>query len=447
MSVHKKPKYVFLITIDALRADYVGCIGGGNLTPNIDKIAKESLLYTRAFANGPGTNQSFPAIMTSTYFLMNNGFRLSSNYKTLAEIMNKSGFKTVAFHSNPFLSKIFGWDRGFDEFYDFMEDLKSPSAFVTRQQKNGFGNRVFRFLTKYIGGSNNLTIRQFLKKIYYKYYDFKMPYFEGKELNKKVFCWIEKNLNKSFFLWMHYMDPHHPYIPPINYCEQFSSRKEEFTYNTSVDYNNISFNEMSVLKSLYEGEVRYVDFCIGKLIGFIEEKDLIDDSMIIITADHGESLMEHKKLGHKPDVLYNEVLHVPLLIYGMDFFCKINNPVQLLDISPTILDFLCIKKPVTFLGKSLLLSSKNHNLHRPIFSESAKPDLINLKYDKNVKAVSCIKEDWKLIINDLLNTKELYDMKNDFKEKHNVTEKECGKSEKLTKMINKHLLMIKQKQK
>ena len=70
MSVHKQPKHVFLITVDALRADHVGCIGGGNLTPNIDRIAQESLLFTRAFANGPGTNQSFPAIMTSTYFLM-----------------------------------------------------------------------------------------------------------------------------------------------------------------------------------------------------------------------------------------------------------------------------------------------------------------------------------------------------------------------------------------
>ena len=97
--VYKKPKYVFLITVDALRADHVGCIGGGNLTPNIDKIAKESLLFTRAFANGPGTNQSFPALMTSTYFYMHNGFYLSPNYDTLSEIMKKNGFKTAIISS------------------------------------------------------------------------------------------------------------------------------------------------------------------------------------------------------------------------------------------------------------------------------------------------------------------------------------------------------------
>ena len=123
-------KRVFLITIDCLRADHVGCIGGGNLTPNIDRFAKKSTVFTKAFANGPGTNQSFPAILTSTYFLMHGGMRLLPQYTTLAEVLNSHGFKTVSYHSNPFLSSPLGWSRGFDEFYDFVDILKSPS--VTR---------------------------------------------------------------------------------------------------------------------------------------------------------------------------------------------------------------------------------------------------------------------------------------------------------------------------
>ena len=101
-----------MVTIDCLRADHVGCINGINLTPSIDKLAEESMVFTRAFAYGPGTNQSFPAILTSTYFLMHGGLHLSSWCATLPEILVKHVFRTVAFHSNPFLSRVFGWNRG-----------------------------------------------------------------------------------------------------------------------------------------------------------------------------------------------------------------------------------------------------------------------------------------------------------------------------------------------
>ena len=76
-------KRIFLITVDCLRADHVGCIGGGNLTPNIDRLARDSIVFTRAFANGPGTNQSFPSILTSTYFLIHGGLRLNPRCTTL----------------------------------------------------------------------------------------------------------------------------------------------------------------------------------------------------------------------------------------------------------------------------------------------------------------------------------------------------------------------------
>jgi arylsulfatase A-like enzyme len=106
-------KRVFLITIDCLRADFVSCINGrSGFTPHIDKLAKNSIIFTKAFSNGPGTNQSFPSILTSTYFFMHGGLRLLSHYTTLAEILGKNGFKTVAFHSNPFLSKSMGFNKG-----------------------------------------------------------------------------------------------------------------------------------------------------------------------------------------------------------------------------------------------------------------------------------------------------------------------------------------------
>jgi len=438
MKNKNKIKYVFLITVDALRADHVGCIGGGNLTPNIDEIAKTGLLFSNAFANGPGTNQSFPAIMTSTYFLMNNGFHLSPDHDTLAEVLRENGFKTAGFHSNPFISKTFGWDRGFDEFYDFMDELKSPSAFVTRKQGASVKNRVIRFIASYLGGNRNARIRQLLTNVFYRFSGLEVPYLEGKELNKRVFSWINKNLDEKFFLWMHYMDPHYPYIPPGEFCDIFLNRRKAFEFSTSVDFNNISNEEMETLKDLYKGEVRYTDFCIGSFVEFLEVRGLKENSVIFITSDHGEAFMEHDRVGHKPDILYNEVLHVPLLIYGLDNYLVTDFPVQLLDVPPTILDILEIKRPKTFLGDSLISLIKKNDLCRPIFSESAKPDLINLKYDMSNKTISCIKDEWKLIINDIEDKKELYNLLIDFKEKNNVIDKEKQISQNLSSLIEKH---------
>jgi len=366
MYINKKIKYVFLITIDSLRADKVGFIGGGNLTPNIDKIAKNSIQFLKAFSNGPGTNQSFPAIMTSTYFLMHNSFHLSPNTKTLAMILNQNGFKTVAFHSNPFLSKTFGWNLGYDEYYDYLETIKSPSSFITKQQGDDFKKKIFRFFIKNSLFKNTYII-QLLKNIYYKFSGLEIPYLEANMLVNNVINWIKNNTNNTFFVWMHFMDPHFPYVPPKRYLKNFKDRKEAFNFNISKNPKYLFKENLTVLKELYEGEVKYVDSCIGKLMEYLTKNGYIENSLIFIVSDHGEAFMEHDKFGHTPDIMYNEVIHVPLLIFGLGEIKIIDSQVQLLDVSPTLFDILNIKKPTSFVGESLLLNKKNINDWIPIF--------------------------------------------------------------------------------
>lgn len=430
-------KRVFLITVDCLRGDYVGCIGGGSLTPNIDRLARDSVVFTRAFANGPGTNQSFPAILTSTYFLMHGGMRLLPRYTALAEVLRDHGFKTVGFHSNPFLSKALGWSRGFEEFYDFMGALKGPSAFVTKQQR-GLTGKITRFMSKISRANRNVKVQRFLKNIYYKFSGLQLPYLDGEELNKHVVKWVENNADEKFFLWMHYMDPHYPYVPPEKYLPNFSNRREAFEYNLSVDYNNPSMEEVTTLRRLYEGEIRYTDVCIGDFFQFLDGKHLLDDSLILLTGDHGHAFMEHERFGHAYDILYNEVLHVPLIIYGVDNNLKTDSNVQLLDLPPTILDLLGIKSPLTFIGTSMF--DNERECLKAIFSESAEPDLINLRYNVDKKAVSCIKGKFKLILNEMKGTKELYDLGKDFREKNNLFENEMEIRKELLSLIDKHLL-------
>jgi len=236
------------------------------------------------------------------------------------------------------------------------------------------------------------------------------------------------------------MDPHYPYIPPEEFSSIFSDRKEAFQYNLSVNYNNPSQEEVETLKKLYKDEIRYTDACIGNFFYFLEERGLLDDSLIFLTADHGHAFMEHGRFGHAYDILYNEVLHVPLLIYGLEERSKIEANVQLLDISPTILEIMNIKKPSTFLGGNLLNAE---NLSREIFSESAKPDLINLRYNLEKKVISCIRDKYKIILNELLGTVELYNLDTDFGERNNRFKEGEKLSSEMLSLIKRHLLQVK----
>ena len=438
MNKKERFKYIFLITVDCLRADHVGAINkSSKLTPNIDKIARESIVFTRAFANGPGTNQSFPSIFTSTYFLMHNGFYLNKKYKTIAEVLAENGYYTVGFHSNPFLSRVFGWDKGFIEYYDFYEETSSGSSLATRMSINPLTKVLIGSTSKVIGSENMLRLYLKLRKLGTKIKKPKLPYLDGKKLNEKVFKWIEQNKDKNFFLWMHYMDVHYPYAPPEEYLpNEFSSREEALKYNLKANYINPSKEENEIFKKLYSGAVKYVDYLIGELYEYLRTRNMLEKSLLIITADHGHAFMEHGRFGHAYDILYNEVIHVPLLIYNVINKRKITENIDLLSLSPTILDILGIEIPVEFMGRSLI-EELDHV--RIIFSESAKPDLINLRYNYNKIMISCINQNIKLIINEIWNKIEMYNIRSDFKEKYNIIKTNKKLYNKLKSLVQDHL--------
>lgn len=238
------------------------------------------------------------------------------------------------------------------------------------------------------------------------------------------------------------MDPHYPYIPPEEYLSVFSSRKEAFDYNLSANYTLPSKKEVEVFRKLYEGEVRYTDRCIGEFLQYLENRKLMEDSLILITGDHGHAFMEHGRFGHAYDILYNEVIHIPLIMFGLNDVGKIDAKVGLLDVPSTILDLMRIRKPKTFMGRTLL-SIIDEGGERPIFSESAKPDLINVKYNLDEKVTSCILGSHKIILNDMKNSLEMYNIDRDFGEKRNIIDYEKEIASQLKNLIQQHV--IKQK--
>jgi len=176
-------KNVILLTIDTLRKDVLGCYGNKDgLTRFIDSLQDKCIKFTNAQSTGPYTQASFPGILTSSYYLEYGRQKKCSPKRTLiSEVLKKSGISTAAFHSNPYLCAYFGWNRGWDVFYDSMQDEVSD----------------------------------------------KIPYIKGDGINYKVEQWIssytkEDNYN-PFFLWTHYMDVHEPYIPAKEYLKKIDS--------------------------------------------------------------------------------------------------------------------------------------------------------------------------------------------------------------------------------
>ncbi|RJR45852.1 MAG: hypothetical protein C4576_11710 [Desulfobacteraceae bacterium] len=313
---------VVLMTFDACRKDVLGCYGvEKNLTPFIDSLRERLLLFTRAQATGPYTQASFPSILTSSYYLEYGWQQKCPSQRIfLSEILKEAGIATAAFHSNPYLCGYFGWNRGWDFFMDSMKDPVTP----------------------------------------------KVPFLKGDKINRRVETWLssQKKIGKNnpFFIWVHYMDTHEPYIPDREYLKlvhpdlDISEEKMFLLFKEVLLKRDVSdLNNIELLKKLYHAHVREVDAYAKDFFGILESQDLLDDTTVIITSDHGDEFGEHGGLSHD-DKLYSELVDVPLLFYGPGIKggTECRSLVSNIDIPPTILHLFGLGPVAAFKGQSLL---------------------------------------------------------------------------------------------
>jgi arylsulfatase A-like enzyme len=325
------PKYnVLLITIDTLRADHLGYQGyQRNTSPFIDSMAKKSCVFLDVTVQSPKTTPSIASMITSKYVectgVKTNWGILPGRFLTIAEVMKKHGLATVAYTSNANLIAKNGIARGFDEF------------------------------TFFPGVAARLT---------------------GKVIKR-----LAKGFDKKFFLWLHYIDPHGPYTPPAPYNTMFvndefynpllkvnldytpmKGRNKNYVLGSVPLYQQDAFkgnpkkNELAFYISQYDGEIRYLDEEIKKLINYMNEKGLLENTIIVFTSDHGEGLGEHNYYFEHGWFAYQDQVSVPLFIYipNEKKCMKIREPVELLDLAPTLVELLKILVPEDFQGKSLL---------------------------------------------------------------------------------------------
>lgn len=306
---------VILLSIDTLRSDHLGLYGYGKPTsPFLDRFASESVVFQRAVAQAPETLPSHMAIMTSLFpgvhrmVKASPPSRLSSTLPVWSQIMKSIGYQTAGYTSGAEVSPIYGFNRGMEVYSSKWE--RSEIAF-----------------------------------------------------NKKGVRWIARTMGHPFFLFLHTYDVHTPYEPPPPYDTMFGStdfKSRDEAAKKGMDALT-RFNRNQKV-ALYDGEIRYVDSQIQRFMSRLKELDVYDNSLIIIASDHGEEFMEHGRLARHGHTLYNELLFVPLIIKfpkGKWGGTVINDPVESVDIMPTVLDFLETPSPKHIQGISLLNAIKN----------------------------------------------------------------------------------------
>jgi arylsulfatase A-like enzyme len=426
-------KNVLLITIDSLRADHLSCLGyHRKITPKMDELAKKGILFSQAIANGSGTPSAVPPILTSTYPLMYGGYeRLSKQRVAIAEVLKQSGYSTAAFHSNTYLSRFYGYQRGFDVFYD---DLTAKTEISTYSSLVRKARKAAQKIMLYISA----TIFPHKKS------SWPLPYVNAKALNQKAVSWLANNRPERFFLWIHYMDVHSPFMAPKDFIEEINediSRREVLRLNKRLPRpRELSKKDLTRLIDLYDACIKHTDSAVSSLLDEIERLGLLKETMVIITADHGEEFLEHGDLGHNC-TMYDELIHVPLIFFSPDWAAgkTIDSQVEHLDIAPTVLDALGIKKPANFLGDSLLPLMNGEELEKGIITESSNPPN-ELRIDPKLRRTSYRTRTWKYIHN-ASRENELYKLSTDPKETKNLVEEEKDLARSLHSKIQNHIAM------
>ncbi len=305
-------KNIILVTLDALRADHLSSYGYERETsPFLDDLAAGATRFEWTFSASSHTREAVPSILTGRYpdRAVDNRFRRSTD--TIAERLRREGFTTAGFHSNPFVSRAYGFDQGFDTFYD---DL-------------------------HLGSNRLLALAQrALDKLRSRHYA------RASEINERSLDWLDSlDGDRPFFLWNHYMDPHGPYEAPAEYQRRFHGetvpKKEgqKLYYRAIDDPESITDAERQRLVDLYDAEIAYSDDHLSAFFDALESRDLLEDSLVLITADHGDAFGEEGYYEH-PRYLHDELVHVPLIVTGADVERgAVDSPTSTLDVVTTAL--------------------------------------------------------------------------------------------------------------
>ncbi|EMA67602.1 sulfatase [Halorubrum aidingense JCM 13560] len=341
---------VLLVTIDSLRADAIGPYDETRSSPVLDSLADAGTVFDRSFANGNWTPFSFPSILASEPVFARNGNIGVAESRTLASVLSEAGIATGGFNAaNGFLTSHWGYPEGFDEFEPFVTSVGSSrysrylAAHPTVEAWIQLATSPIRRLGSKLRGESD-----------------DRPFLDASrmfDVEDAATGFID-DTDEPFFLWVHYMDTHTPYVPAPRYIREVSDglvgthRMLHAHTRTSLGWE-VGDRTLSDLRTLYQATVRQVDASVGRLLDQLDAAGIADETAIVVAGDHGEEFQEHGHLAHYPK-LYDELIHVPLIVNvpGADGG-RVSEHVGLDAIPPTIADLLGVDAPDDWRGESL----------------------------------------------------------------------------------------------
>jgi arylsulfatase A-like enzyme/predicted Zn-dependent protease len=355
LSSRRPPPKLLLVTIDTLRADHVGVYGhGAASTPHLDALARRGTRFENALAAVPLTGPSHATIFTGHYPPVhgvrdNVIFPFDDRYPTLATILEARGYRTAAFVGAYPVASSFGFGRGFAHFDEDYHDTPLEGETAERP---------------------------------------------ANEVADAALAWLEEAGDDPFFMWVHFYDPHTPYVPPPPWDERFADRP-------------------------YDGEIAFTDAQLGRVLEGLRARGLEDDTLVVVLSDHGESLGQHNEASHAV-LIYQATLRIPFIVAGPGVPAgKTVTPwVGTTDVLPTVLALLGLEAPQGLPGDNLgpLVDGSAHH-SGPHYAES----LFGRLHCHWAVLRAWVEDDWKLIEGAAV---ELYNLTDDPGERHNQAESE-----------------------
>jgi arylsulfatase A-like enzyme len=430
---------IILITMDTVRADHLSLYGYGRETsPNLTKLSQESTVFAHAIAPGDMTLSTHASIFTGLYARRHGahydvpsypgGRPLDGRFHTLPKLLAEKGYLTMGVVSNfVFLGYPFGFEQGFIYY-----DQRARIPFLGNAKLYSLREGIRKFLTNFFPPS-----------------EFDLCYRRAEEINTKIFNQLGrlKKEERPFFLFINYMDAHDPYLPPPPFDTLYPGKiRERFTtarYNRiekgvlQLEYK-VSEQEYLHLISQYDGGIAYIDFHIGKLIERLKELGLYENSLIIITSDHGETFGERDLFKHGVSV-YQDQIYVPLIIKypKIKQGVVVHETVSLCDLMPTILDVLRFEIPGDIDWQSLLTPKQSRP--REVISESFPHGYLLQWHPRFRRIERAIFSGQVKFIRSTGGKRELYDLSKDPKEKRNLYNSSGGAYKELEARLNEWL--------
>lgn len=413
---------IVLVVVDALRPDHLQPYGYDRETsPNLDVFAERGTVFDNAYSQGNRTIIAMPSLFTSLYPSFHGavGFQdrmvpLSDSKTTIAELCRDAGYATVGAMSNVYLKKAFGLTQGFDRVEEF-EVLR-------------YWLSVYRVLSE-------------LGLIDVPTHDTNLP--DATEVTDRSIEWIRRVKDRPFFLFVHYMDVHHPYVPPDEYERMFDSSGSDINpwllfEKTAAMVRNppvlrLPDAELRRLVDLYDGCIRHTDDEIGRLLQELDSFETDRETIVFVTADHGDEFLEHGSLYHN-NLVIEPLIRVPMIVGrypAPEEGSRIQGLVRHVDVLPTIAQLIGVEVPEDIHGASFapLLEGKPAPVGDYTIAEGDFCTSVN-------------KDGWKMMYVDTTGVYSLYFLADDPPGRVDVSGRYPGKAAELRAILDEYLAEV-----